>query len=76
MLKIFKKSISIDFEDSVVYPSIPKTHEAIGKYCESNGYSYSFPADEEVVINGIAHEIIRVQSVFSRGNYLIKCREK
>lgn len=76
MLKIFKKTIWIDYADSTVYPSIPTTHEAIAKYCEGNGYSCVFTGDEEVLIEGVAHEIYRGQSIFSRGNYIIKCREK
>ncbi|MDY4542399.1 MAG: DUF4318 domain-containing protein, partial [Candidatus Ventricola sp.] len=37
---------------------------------------YEFTADDEVVIDGIKHEIYRGYDSGSRGNYGIKCREK
>ena len=69
MLKLFKKSIWIPYEDSTVYPTVAKAQQAIIKYCEDNGFSYEFTADDEVVI-------YRGYDSGSRGNYGIKCREK
>ena len=57
MLKLFKKSIWIPYEDSTVYPTVAKAQQAIIKYCEDNGFLYEFTADDEVVIDGIKHEI-------------------
>ena len=76
MLKLFKKSIWIPYEDSTVYPTVAKAQQAIIKYCEDNGFLYEFTADDEVVIDGIKHEIYRGYESGSRGNYGIKCREK
>lgn len=76
MLKLFKKAFWILCEDITVCPSIANMHLAIAKYCENNGYAYHFTDDNEVVIAGIAHEIILVRSIFYRGRYVIKCREK
>ena len=76
MLKLFKKSIWIPYEDSTVYPTVAKAQQAIIKYCEDNGFLYEFTADDEVVIDGIKHEIYRGYDFGSRGNYGIKCREK
>ena len=76
MLRIFRKSFWIPCEDFIACPSLADTHTAIAKFCDENGYSYDFTQDDEVVIGGIAHEIICVRSVFFRGRYVIKCREK
>ena len=38
MLKLFKKSIWIPYEDSTVYPTVAKVQQAIIKYCEDNGF--------------------------------------
>lgn len=40
MLKLFKKSIWIPYEDSTVYPTVAKAQQAIIKYCEDNGFLY------------------------------------
>ena len=76
MWKIFKKAIWIPCEDGTVYPTVSKAQFAIMKYCEENGHSYEFISDDEVIIDGITHEIFRGQEFGSRGNYGIKCREK
>ena len=76
MLKLFKKSIWIPYEDSTVYRSVAKAQQAIIKYCEDNGFLYEFTADDEVVIDGIKHEIYRGYDSGSRKNKSIKCREK
>lgn len=47
MLKLFKKSIWIPYEDSTVYPTVAKAQQAIIKYCEDNGFLYEFTADDE-----------------------------
>ena len=44
MLKLFKKSIWIPYEDSTVYPTVAKAQQAIIKYCEDNGFLYEFTA--------------------------------
>ena len=49
---------------------------AISKYCEQNGASCTFTADDEVEINGKKYEISREYEPGSRGNYSIKCTEK
>ena len=49
MLKLFKKSIWIPYEDSTVYPTVAKAQQAIIKYCEDNGFLYEFTADDEAV---------------------------
>ena len=76
MLKLFKKAFWIECEDITACPSISETHAAIAKHCEANGYSYNFVGDNEIVIEGIVHEIKRTRSAFFRGRYVIKCREK
>ena len=76
MLKMFKKSIWIPYEDSTIYPTVLKAQQTIAQYCEDNGFSYEFTADDEVVIDGIKHEIYRGYESGSRGNYGLKCREK
>lgn len=53
-----------------------KAKEAISKYCEGNGYSYTFPEDNEVIIAEKTYEIYRGYEPGSRGNYGIKCKEK
>ena len=76
MLNIFKKAIWIVCEDITVCPSIQETHAEVTKYCEQNKHSYDFIGDNEVVIDGVVHEIHCVRSAFYRGRYVIKCREK
>lgn len=73
---MFKKSFWIPYSDSSAYPSLDKTMDAISRYCEENGYSCTFTADDEVEINGKTYEIYRGYENSSRGNYGIKCREK
>lgn len=76
MLKLLKKSFWLVCEDITACPSIPDTHSKIAKYCGDNGYSCDFTGDDEVVVEGIVHEIICTRSAFYRGRYVIKCREK
>lgn len=76
MMKLFKKALWIPYEDSTVYPTVERAHRAIAEYCEENGYACTFAGDDEVVIDGVAHEIYRGLQPGSRGNYGIKCREK
>ena len=49
---MFKKAFWVPYEDSANYPTLAKTMEAISKYCEENGESYTFINDDEVEING------------------------
>ncbi len=76
MFKMFKKSIWIVWEDITASPSIFNIHSEIANYCKSSGFSCDFIGDNEVVIEGILHEICCVRSAFYRGRYVIKCREK
>lgn len=76
MLKMFKKSFWIPYEDSETYPTESKTREAISNYCEKNGESCEFISDDQVKIGGKVYEIYRGYESGSRGNYGIKCREK
>ena len=76
MLKIFRKAFWVPYDDSTIYPSAEKAHQAIAKYCEENGHSYTFVSTDEVVIDGVAYEIYRGLETGSRGNYGIKCRQK
>ena len=48
---------------------------AIAEYCAKNGHDYAFNEPEEVIIDGIPHEICRGYDHGTRG-YGIKCREK
>ena len=72
---MFKKAFWVPYEDSANYPTLAKTMEAISKYCEENGKSYTFINDDEVEINGKRYEIYRGYENGSRGNYGIKCKE-
>ena len=54
---MFKKAFWVPYEDSANYPTLAKTMEAISKYCEENGESYTFINDDEVEINGKRYEI-------------------
>ena len=71
---MFKKAFWVPYEDSANYPTLAKTMEAISKYCEENGKSYTFINDDEVEINGKRYEIYRGYENGSRGNYGIKCK--
>lgn len=74
MLKLFRKAYWVPYEDSAVYPDLIKT--TISKYCEQNGDSCTFTAENEVEINGKKYEISREYEPGSRGNYGIKCTAK
>lgn len=76
MLSMFKKAFWVPYDENSAYPTVAKAHQAISKYCEENGYSYSFNSDDEVIINDKLYEIYRGYENGSRGNYGIKCREK
>ena len=76
MLDMLKKAFWVPYEDGSVYPTVPKAHQAIARYCEANGWSCSFPSDDEAVIDGKTYEIYRGYETGSRGNYGVKCREK
>lgn len=76
MLKLFRKAYWVPYEDSAVYPDLIKTIDAISKYCEQNGDSCTFTAENEVEINGKKYEISREYEPGSRGNYGIKCTAK
>ena len=76
MLKLFRKVFWVPYEDSSVYPDLIKTMDAISQYCEKNGDTCTFTADDEVEINGKKYEISREYEPGSRGNYGIKCMDK
>ena len=75
-LYMFKKAFWVPYEDSGNYPTVTKAKEAIAAYCGENGYSYTFTADDEVMIDGKLYEVYRGYENGSRGNYGIKCKEK
>lgn len=75
MLNMFKKTFFIPYDDGTTYPTVEKTQQAIDAYCVSNGHSYTFPGNDEVIIDGIAYDICRGYHTACRG-YGIKCREK
>ena len=72
----FRKVFRVSYEDSSVYPDLIKTIDSISKYCEQNGASCTFTADDEAEINGKKYKISREYEPGSRGNYSIKCTEK
>lgn len=72
----FKKSFWVPYENDAVYPTLTMAMDAISRYCERNGESYTFTADDEVEINSVKYEIYRGHEMGSRGNYGIKCTEK
>ena len=76
MFKFLKKAIWIPYEDCTTYPTVAKAHQAIAEFCDKNGYTYVFEGEDEVIIDGVAHEIYRGLESGGRGNYGIKCREK
>ena len=76
MGKLLKKSFWIVCENIISCPSAPEIQDAVARHCVSNSWSCDFRGDSEAVIDGIAHEISCVRSAFSRGRYVIKCREK
>lgn len=76
MLKLFRKAFWVPYEESAVYPDLVKTMDAISKYCEQNGDSCTFTAEDEVEINGQKYVISREYEPGSRGNYGIKCTAK
>ena len=76
MLKFLKKAFWVPYEDSTTCPTVEKAHQAIAEYCDENGHTYVFPSADEVIIDGVEHEIYRGLEPGSRGNYGIKCREK
>ena len=74
---MFKKAFWVPYEDSANYPTLAKTMEAISKYCEENGKSYTFINDDEVEINGKRYEIYRgLRKMVVGGNYGIKMQRK
>lgn len=76
MLKLFRKAFWVPYEDCTVYPTVEKAHQAISEFCGKNGQACVFTGDDEVLIDGVTHEIIRGPESGSRGSYGIKCREK
>ena len=76
MFNMSKKDFWVPYNEGDIYPTVVKAHQAISKYCDENGDSYTFTGDDEVVINGKLYEIYRGYESGSRGNYGIKCREK
>ena len=74
MLKMFRKSFWVPREDGAIYPTAEKARQAIIEYCEKNGHTYAFTGEDEVTIDGIAHDICRGYDIGCRG-YGFKCRE-
>lgn len=73
---MFRRAFWVPYEGGSVYPDVVRAMDAISKYCDEQGYSYSFTEDDEVEIDGRRYEIYRGYENGSRGNYGIKCREK
>ena len=65
---MFKKAFWVPYEDSANYPTLAKTMEAISKYCEENGKSYTFINDDEVEINELGS--LRVTEMLLWGIFL------
>ena len=59
MLNMSKKAFWVPYNEGDIYPTVVKAHQAISKYCDENGDSYTFTGDDEVVINGKLYEIYR-----------------
>ena len=76
MLKMFRKAFWVPYEEIHTYPTVAKAHQAIAEYCEKSGFSCTFVGADEVVIDGVAHEIYRGLEIGGRGAYGIKCTEK
>ena len=76
MLNLLKKAFWVPYEPADVYPTVEKAHQAIAAHCEKNGWSCTFPSDDEVLIDGKSYDIYRGYESGSRGNYGVKCREK
>ena len=53
MLPMFRKSFWVPYPESDVYPTVSKAREAISRYCEQNGWSCSFPGEDEALIDGM-----------------------
>ena len=76
MLKFLRKAFWVPYEECFTFPTVEKAHLAIVEYCAKNHHTCVFSGDDEVVIDGIAHDIIRGRAPGGRGSYGIKCREK
>lgn len=76
MLNFLKQAFWVPYEPADVYPTVEKAHQAIAAHCEKNGWSCTFPSDDEVLIDGKSYDIYRGYESGSRGNYGVKCREK
>ena len=59
MFNMSKKAFWVPYNEGDIYPTVVKAHQAISKYCDENGDSYTFTGDDEVVINGKLYEIYR-----------------
>ena len=76
MLPMFRKSFWVPYPEGDVYPTVSKAREAISRYCEQNGWSCSFPGEDEALTDGALYEAYRGYETGSRGNYGAKCRAK
>ena len=76
MRKLLKKAFWVPCGDGTTYPTVEKAHQAIAEYCAEKGHTYIFTEANEVIIDGIKHEIYRGFEPGSRGCYGVKCREK
>ena len=63
MFNMSKKAFWVPYNEGDIYPTVVKAHQAISKYCDENGDSYTFTGDDEVVINGKLYEIYRVMNL-------------
>ena len=60
---MFKKVFGFLMRIVLIPNSCKKLWNAISKYCEENGKSYTFINDDEVEINGKRYEIYRVRKM-------------
>ena len=56
MFNMSKKAFWVPYNEGDIYPTVVKAHQAISKYCDENGDSYTFTGDDEVVITELSAE--------------------
>ncbi len=76
MLKLFKNLFGFLMKIALFILLLQKHSRQLSNIVKITDFLYEFTADDEVVIDGIKHEIYRGYDSGSRGNYGIKCREK
>lgn len=74
-----KKSFEVDYND-VSYPQKDIARNAIACHCAKRGWNYEWRGETDqgellVEIEGVTYEVVRSQTSYSRGSYLIRCKE-